>query len=141
MKGYRKTAHAVFDIKVHIIFVTKYRKQVLTDEHLIVTERVISNMCKIYNSILVEFNGESDHIHMIVSLPPRVSVAYLVNVFKSVSSRELRKRYAIFRKEYWGENVALWSRSYFVASVGEVSLDTLKKYINEQNRPIHLPPS
>jgi len=140
MKGYRKTLHSVFDIKVHIVFVTKYRREVLTDDHLKDLELIINNICDTYNTVLIEFNGEADHIHMILSIPPRIAVSNIVNVLKSVTSRMLRKKYDIFKTVYWGSNVALWTRSYFVASVGEVSLDTLKKYIKNQNRPIHHPP-
>ena len=135
LKAYRKTLHSTFDIKIHIVFVTKYRKEVLTGEHLIYLEEVVKNVVATCNSVLVEFNGETDHIHMIVSIPPRVSVSYIVNILKSVTSRLLRKKYDVFKKEYWGVGIGLWNRSYFAASVGDVNLATIIEYIANQERP------
>jgi putative transposase len=84
---------------------------------------------------IVEFNGESDHIHLLIEYPPRLALSKIVNSLKGVSSRLLRKKYPIFKKEYWGDNVSLWSRSYFVASVGGAPLEILKEYIENQKTP------
>ena len=67
--------------------------------------------------------------------PPRIALSVLVNSLKGVSSRRLRQNFDIFKKEYWGENVALWSRSYFVASVSGAPIEILKQYIEQQKTP------
>ena len=69
---------------------------------------------------IVEFNGESHHIHLLIEYPPRLALSKIVNSLKGVSSRLLRKTYSVFQKDYWDNNVSLWSRSYFVASVVEL---------------------
>jgi putative transposase len=82
-----------------------------------------------------EFYGEADHVYRLVLYPPRIALFVLVNSLKGVSSRRLRQNFDIFKKECWGENVALWSRSYFVASVGGSPIELLKQYIEQQNTP------
>ena len=74
---------------------------------------VFEDICKMNDATLEEFYGEADHVYH----PSRIALSVLVNSLKGVSSRRLRQNFDIFKKEYWGENVALWSRSYFVASV------------------------
>ena len=82
---------------------------------------------------LKEFNGEGDHVHLVVNYPPKYSVSALVNSLKGVSSRLLRTEYQNLRGKYW--KGVLWSPSYFAGSCGGASLDILKSYIENQNRP------
>ena len=84
---------------------------------------------------LVEFNGECDHVHLIVSYKPNMNVSDLVANLKSTSSKQMWQNYADdLVKPYWGKRV-LWTGSYFVASCGGVTVDILKKYIQDQDRP------
>lgn len=96
---------------------------------------VFENICNMNDSTLEEFDGESDHVHLLITYPPRIALSTLVNSLKGVSSRILRQKFKVFQKEYWGENVALWSRSYFVASVGGAPIEILKEYIEQQKTP------
>jgi putative transposase len=96
---------------------------------------VFKNICELNNSTLEEFDGEADHVHLLVTYPPRIALSVLVNSLKGVSSRKLRQNFKIFKKKYWGEKVALWSRSYFVASVGGAPIELLKQYIESQDTP------
>ena len=118
------TRHAKYLIHAHIVFTSKYRKKIFKKEHLDYMQEVFRKVCNKFNAELVEFNGESDHVLLLVIYPPKV-----------VSSRLLRKRFEVFRKEYWGEDVARWSRSYFAASVGGAPLTILQQYIKQQNAP------
>jgi len=95
---------------------------------------VFSDICLKNDAQLEELNGEEDHIHLLISYPPRIAVSEIVNVLKGVSSRYLRKEFEEFKKEYWGSS-ALWSRSYFVGSVGGASLEILEEYIKKQKAP------
>ncbi len=131
----KSTRHAKYLLHAHIVFTPKYRKKVFTKEHLEVMRKVFDDICKINNATLEEFDGEADHVHLLVTYPPRIALSVLVNSLKGVSSRKLRQKFEIFKKEYWGENVALWSRSYFVASVGGVPIEILKQYIEQQKTP------
>lgn len=129
----KSTRHAKYLLHAHIVFTPKYRKNIFTKEHLEVMREVFENICSINDSILEEFNGEANHIHLLVTYPPRIALSVLVNSLKGVSSRKLRQNFKVFQKEYWGEDVALWSRSYFVASVGGAPLEILKEYIENQD--------
>jgi putative transposase len=97
-------------------------------------EQIFSEVCKDFESTLVEFNGEEDHVHLLVKYPPKVAVSTLVNSLKGVSSRMLRKKnYSELKKKLWGKT--LWSPSYFAGSCGGAPIETIRKYIEEQNRP------
>ena len=128
----KSTRHAKYLLHAHMVFTPKYRKKIFTKEHLEVMREVFENICNINDSTLEEFNGEADHVHLLITYPPRIALSTLVNSLKGVSSRILRQKFKVFQKEYWGENVALWSRSYFVASVGGATIDILEEYIENQ---------
>jgi putative transposase len=82
---------------------------------------------------LLEFNGEADHVHLLLEMPPVHSLSTAVNNFKSVSSRLLRKRHPALAETF--RKPVLWSRSYFISSVGGASLEVVKRYIEAQARP------
>jgi len=131
----KSTRHAKYLLHAHLVFTPKYRKKIFTKEHLKTMKEVFENVCKKINCELVEFNGEADHVHLLIEYPPRLALSKIVNSLKGVSSRILRKKYPIFKKEYWEDNVSLWSRSYFVASVGGAPIEILKEYIENQKTP------
>lgn len=130
----RRGRHVVFNIHVHLVFLTKYRGKVFTKEVLDELELYFKEVCRKFDAILVEFNGECDHVHLLVSYPPKVSVSALVNSLKGVSSRMIRKKkYPSVESKLWGD--ALWSPSYFASSCGGASIDILRQYIEQQNTP------
>ena len=131
----KSTRHAKYLLHAHLVFTPKYRKKIFTNEHLQTMKEAFESVAKKMGFEIVEFNGESDHIHLLIEYPPRLALSKIVNSLKGVSSRLLRKKYPIFKKEYWGDNVSLWSRSYFVASVGGAPLEILKEYIENQKTP------
>lgn len=131
----RNTRHATYLLHAHLVFTPKYRKKIFTKDHLDMMQTIFSDICEKYGAELIEFDGEADHVHLLVIYPPRVAIATLVNTLKGVSSRLLRKHFDVFKKQYWGNKVALWSRSYFVASVGGAPIEVLKQYIEQQNTP------
>ncbi len=119
---------------VHLVFVTKYRRSVFTKEVLNHLGKVFKNVCADFESNLVEFDGEEDHVHLLIEYPPKVSVSRLVNSLKGVSSRYLRKaNYPSIRNALWGNS--LWSPSYFAGSCGGAPLTVIKQYIEQQRSP------
>ena len=119
---------------VHLVFVTKYRRGVFTKEILEDMRGIFSSVCSDFESELVEFDGEDDHVHLLVNYPPKVAVSNLVNSLKGVSSRLLRqKNYPSIRKKLWGN--ALWSPSYFAGSCGGAPIGILRQYIEQQQTP------
>jgi putative transposase len=127
---YRRGRHVVSTLNVHLVFVTKYRRGVLTGEHLDVLRSVFAGVCADFGAELVEMDGEDDHVHLLVAYPPHVAVARLVNSLKGVSARRLRQRCRVrTHREH------LWSPSYFAASAGGAPLETLKAYLRQQRTP------
>ncbi|HDS9666346.1 IS200/IS605 family transposase [Klebsiella pneumoniae] len=132
---YRAGRHCVFMLHCHLIFITKYRGEVFNATHLETLEGICRNVCELFECELVEFNGESDHVHMLLNFPPKVSISKLVNSLKGVSSRKMKLHHSELHKPTWKSD-ALWSPSYFAGSVGGAPLDVIKKYIEDQNRPL-----
>ncbi|WP_374220943.1 IS200/IS605 family transposase [Saccharopolyspora sp. HNM0986] len=104
------------------------------DTHLRRMEEVMRAVCEDFETELAEFNGESNHVHLLVHFPPKVAVSKLVNSLKGVSSRMLRKEFEDLRFSYW-KGVRLWSGSYFAGSVGGAPLSVVRQYIEQQQRP------
>jgi putative transposase len=126
----RTGRHCVFNMHVHLVFVTKYRKNVLENDHLKSLGSIFSDVCKKFESTLVECNGESDHVHLLINYPPKISISRLVNNLKTVSSRLLRKDYPNLNSKCVKN--ALWTPSYFAASCGGAPLDIIKQYVKNQ---------
>jgi putative transposase len=119
---------------VHLVFVTKYRREVFTKEILENLRPIFSSVCRDFEAELVEFDGEDDHVHLLVTYPPKVSVSKLVNSLKGISSLLIRKKnYPSIRKRLWAG--ALWSPSYFAASCGGAPISIIRQYIEQQQTP------
>lgn len=118
----------------HVVFVTKYRHSVFTGIHPRRMEEIMRTVCEGFETELVEFNGETNHVHLLVNFPPKVAVSKLVNSLKGVSSRLLRKEFEDLRFAYW-KGVRLWSGSYFAGSVGGAPISVVRQYIEQQARP------
>lgn len=131
----RTGRHCAFLLHAHLVFVTKYRHKVFTDRHLERMEEIMRAVCADFEVDLVEFNGEANHVHLLVNFPPKVAVSKLVNSLKGVSSRRLRQEFPDLVRHYWRAN-RLWSGSYFAGSVGGAPLSVLKQYIEQQDRPV-----
>jgi REP-associated tyrosine transposase len=116
---------------VHLVFVTKYRRGVFTKEILNELRLIFSSVCVDFEADLVEFDGEDDHVHLLVNYPPKVTVSKLVNSLKGVSSHLIRKmHYPSIRNKLWGR--ALWSPSYFSGSCDGAPLAAIRQYIEQQ---------
>ena len=99
----RHGRHCVFLMHVYLVFVTKYRREVFTKAILDDLRAIFASVCIDFESELVEFDGEDDHVHLLVNYPPKVSVSSLVNSLKGVSGRMIRrKQYPSIRKKLWG---------------------------------------
>ena len=131
----KNSRHAKHLLHAHLVFTPKYRKKIFTKAHLDCMQQVFDKVCLDFGAELVEFDGEQDHVHLLVLYPPKVAISHLVNSLKGVSSRRLRQQFEIFKKAYWGNSVALWSRSYFAASVGGAPIEILRQYIEQQKTP------
>lgn len=130
----RKGRHAVWDLHAHLVFVTKYRHPVFDSAHLGYLKTVFDAVCEDFGCELEEFNGETNHVHLLVKFPATVELSKLVNSLKGVSSRRARQRFPELASHYWRANV-LWSRSYYAGTTGGAGIETVKSYIEHQNSP------
>ena len=131
---YRAGRHCVFKLHVHLVFVTKYRRDVLSELAIRDLSAIFDKVCTDFDATLVECNGEDDHVHLLVEYPPQLSLSKLVNSLKGVSSRRLRAEFTgrVNRAIMHGR---FWSPSYFAGSCGGAPLQVVKDYIAQQKRP------
>jgi putative transposase len=130
MAEYRRSAHAVFDLKYHVVWITKYRYKVLKGRVAERTRDLIRQICESRDVVIVRGAVSPDHVHMLLSAPADLSPAKLVQYIKGRSSRRIQGEFPEIRKRYWGQH--LWARGYFCATVGSVDEETIKKYIENQ---------
>ena len=130
MVEYRTSAHAVFDIKYHFVWITKYGYKILRGRVAERARDLLRQICQARGVVIIRGAVSPDHIHMLVSAPPEFAPAKLVQYLKGRSWRRMQEEFAELRKRYWGQH--LWARGYFCASVGAVDEDTIKKYIESQ---------
>lgn len=129
----RTGRHCVFNMHVHLVFVAKYRRDVFTKVMLETMHEVFERVCLDFEAELVEFDGEHDHVHLLVNYPPKIAISSLVNSLKGASSRILRTKHPEIKNKLWGN--ALWSPSYFAASCGGAPIGIIKQYIQQQQTP------
>ena len=129
----RTGRHCVFNLHVHLVFVTKYRRKVFTQTVLSAMRGIFEDVCRNFDADLVEFDGEEGHVHLLVHYPPKVTVSGLVNSLKGVSSRHLRQRFPELERRYW--KGTLWSPSYFAGSCGGAPISIIRQYIEQQKTP------
>ena len=131
--------HCVFNLKAHLVFLPKYRRKVFTPKLLKLLEEIFKKVCLDFDCALEEFNGENDHIHILITYPPKVALSKLTNSLKGVSSRLIRKKnLPEVRSKLWGKH--FWSPSYYAGSCGGITIEQVRKYIENQNTPNSSPP-
>lgn len=131
MENYRKSSHATYDIKYHIVWITKYRKPVIIGKIAERTRELIRQSCHSNEVEILAGHVGRDHIHLLVSVPPHLSASKLVQYLKGTSSRKLMMEYKELNKQFWGQH--LWARGYFVASSGNVTDEVIAEYIKNQD--------
>ena len=132
MENYRKSSHTVYDLKYHIVWITKYRKQIMRGEIAERLRDLIREICKSKDVEIIKGHISRDHVHIFVSVPPHISVSQLVKSIKGKSSRKLMMEYKRLSKAFWGRH--MWARGYFVASSGNVTDEVIIKYIEEHGK-------
>ena len=132
MKYERKSAHTIYDHKYHLCWITKYRFKVLTHEIGIRTRDLIKQVCKENDTEIIRGNVRPEHIHLMVSIPPQLSVSKLMQYIKGKTARKLLQEYESLRKRYYGGH--LWARGYYSATSGNITDEMLKDYIENQDK-------
>lgn len=130
--GIRRTKHAVYDLKYHLVWIAKYRKHVLTAEVAGYLKEVFDHIAEEYGFAIDTMEVVEDHVHIFLEAPPRYAPAEVVQIMKSISGRELFKKFPKIKKQLWAGE--LWNDGYFVRSVGDkVTADIIRKYIKYQS--------
>lgn len=130
MVEYSTSSHVVYDIKYHIIWVTKYRYKVLQRPISVRLRELIRQGCEARNIIILQGSIGKDHVHLLIGCPPSMSPSKVVQYLKGRSLRLLQDEFPELKKRYWGQH--LWARGYFCATVGTVNEETIKRYIENQ---------
>lgn len=128
---YKSSSHVVYSIRLHIIFVTKYRHKVITTDIEKELSEAFTRLMKSWHGELIEVGIEADHAHLLIDIPPSLNISKLANNLKSASSRRIRSKFGKWLDQFYWKPY-FWHRAYFVASVGNASLDTVKAYVEKQ---------
>ena len=129
--GIRRTKHAVYDLKYHLVWTPKYRKQILDKEISDYLKVIFKMIAEEYEFRIDVMEVKEDHVHIFVEVPHKYSPAQVVKIMKSISAREAFKKFPNLRKQLWAGE--LWNDGYFVRSVGDkVTADIIRKYIEYQ---------
>jgi len=126
---YKSTRHTKYLCNYHFVWIPKYRRDLLVEEVAEYIKEVLKSIAKELGCEIIALEVMPDHIHLFVNCPPRYSPSYLANYFKGKSARLVLKKFPELRKYTKGK---LWTRSYFVSTAGNVSSETIRKYIEEQ---------
>ncbi len=131
MQKYRKTSHTVYDIKYHLVWITKYRKKILKGELAKRVRELIREVCKANEVEIIKGHISDDHVHLFVSVPPHISVSKLMQYIKGKSSRKILSEFKTISKMYWGRH--FWASGYFVVSSGTITDEMIVEYIENQD--------
>jgi putative transposase len=130
MENYRRSSHSRYDIKYHFVWVTKYRRSILTGPVGTRVRELVREICRTHDVEILQGAVSSDHVHVLLSCPPNVSPSKIMQYIKGKTSRKLMMEFKHVQKQYWGRH--LWARGYFVASSGNVTDETIMEYIRQQ---------
>ena len=135
-ENFRISSHCRFSLKYHFVWVTKYRKPILRGEVGYRLRTLIRELCLQLEVEILEGAVRPEHVHLLVSCPPKLSPSKLIQLLKGRTSRKLMLEFRHLKKMYWGRH--LWARGYFVASSGTVTDEIIAEYIREQDneRPL-----
>jgi len=123
--------HCVYSLNYHLVMVTRYRKRCISPELLARLEVILGDLLTRKGCELLEFNGETDHVHLLIGSNPKIELSSMVNNLKTVSSRLIRKEFSEHLKPFFWKPF-FWSRSYCIISCGGAPLSIIKQYIEQQ---------
>lgn len=131
MMHYRKTSYAVYDLKYHLVWITKYRKPVLFGDVATRLREIILEICGSLDVQILSGHVSKDHVHLFISMPPYISVSEVMQKIRGKTARKMLTEYRWLAKEFWGRH--LWARGYFAASSGNVTDEVILQYIQLQD--------
>lgn len=124
--------HSVFSLNYHLVLVVKYRRPVIDDVISARLKEIFENIAPNYNITLKEWNHDKDHVHVLFTGHPNSELTKFINAYKSASSRLVKKEFDNIKQYLWQD--MFWSRSFCLLSTGGVTIDVIKKYIEDQGK-------
>lgn len=131
MKEYRRGAHTVFEIHLHLVWSTKYRRAALMGEVALRVRDMIREICGQHEVTIMKGHVSKDHVHLFVSIPPQVTISRLIQWLKGKTAYKLLGEFPHLQKQFWGRH--MWARGYFCCSSGNVSDEMIAEYIANQS--------
>lgn len=132
---YTKGFRSVYKLNAHVVLVVKYRRRAISAEILKRLHEIFEDTLTKWNSQLLEFNGEEEHVHLLLDYKPDIPLSILIGNLKTGGSRLIRKEYPWLAKKYFYNKPYFWTGAYFVASCGGVTVKQLKQYVESQSQP------
>ncbi len=130
---YKKQGHCVYYVRYHLVIATKYRRKILNAGFGEYLKNIVIGIGKQMPELeIIEVNTDSDHAHILLSIPPKISISEIVKVLKAKTGMRMRQKFSFLDKVYWGTG-GIWSRGYFVSTVG-ISESTIRRYIEMQGK-------
>ena len=127
---FQRLSHSLYECKYHVVFCPKYRYRIFRDELADYTRQQIESLCRQKEQVeVLEVNIQPDHIHLVLSIPPKYAISNVMGFLKGKLALRLFQRYEQLGKRYWGQH--LWSRGYCVSTVG-LDEDKIRKYVKWQ---------
>ncbi len=134
-RNYHKGFRSTYKLTAQVVLVTKYRQKAINEKVLQRLKEIFTDTLAKWECKLVEFNGESDHVHLLIDYKPDIALSKLIANLKTVSSRLIRKDYPDLASKYFDNKPYFWTGAYFVASCGGVTVSQLKQYVENQKSP------
>jgi putative transposase len=131
MVEYRRSSHAVFRLRYHFVFITKYRKPVLRGDIAKEIRKITREVCRTHDIEILKGHIRPDHIHLLLDVPPKMAPSKVMQAIKGKTSHRMLQDHRRLRKEFWGRH--LWARGYFVATSGTVTDEAVAEYIENQD--------
>ena len=132
MRNYRKSSHSIHDLKVHLVWITKYRYNVLTQSVGLRTRGLIRQICDQNDIVILRGVVSKDHVHLYISYPPKLSVSDMVKWFKGRTSRKLQQEFPQLKKTYWGKH--FWAIGYAAFSSGQITDEMIQEYLANHDK-------
>ena len=129
--NYSKSSHTTYHNRYHLVWITKYRFNVLNKEMKIRIREITRQICQQLGVGIISGVLSSNHVHMFVNIPPKLSVSEFMRRIKGATSRKIQQEYPVIRKRYWGKR--FWGRGYFCTTSGNVTNDIIMNYIDNHS--------
>ena len=130
MGEFNRGSHAVYDLQYHVVWTTKYRYKILRDKIAERVRELLRHGCSAHGITIIRGSVGRDHVHMLLSCPPTLAPSKILQYLKGRSSKMLQEEFPELKKRYWGQH--LWATGYFCRTVGAVTDEIIKEYIEQQ---------